>query len=169
MSEQRTCCRCKAIVGEGDGHWCDPDASTQPQQDPRTNHGAALVMIADLNRELADLRQVAQGLRDKVGSLELVFELKSVEHNQCHESADKGWAKVADLQAKLSVARELIDGASTIIEIFAVQSLSQAAWKKEWLAKAKQALLQLEGQDKRGMTHEDTACDNATDGREATE
>jgi len=53
------------------------------------------------------------------------------------------------------------------LELFACENVSTV--NKGRCCIAREALLQLEGQEGRGMTHEDTVCDNATDGKEATE
>jgi len=51
---------------------------------------------------------------------------------------------IFSLNRKLSKAKELIDGCMPVIESWAVMSVSQAEWKKKWLADAKQTLSELE-------------------------
>ena len=47
-------------------HELDSDCGTDKQTDPRKHYGAALLMIADQNRQIADMQNAVQAERDRI-------------------------------------------------------------------------------------------------------
>jgi len=78
-----------------------------------------------------------------------------------------GGCDIHNAQSDITWLLEEVRVLREALELFACENVSTV--NKGRCCIAREALLQLEGQEGRGMTHDDTVCDNATDGKEATE
>ena len=111
---------------------------TERQKAQADYRGAQQRRIELQQAELADLRQVVQGLSEENEKLKNRVNLLSVSANRIRDAYDNGL--VADLTAKLSVAREALNNIKRTIEKESDEAELMVTWQL-----ASQALAQIEG------------------------